>query len=711
MSEVQEVVGRVTLDDRMSGKMSRLQGNLNKLSSYGGRAMGNLDRNLGRIAVVGAGLALYGLKRNIQAAADFQDALAQVEKTLNKTSKTPANLAGIKNGLLDLSKRLPMTAVELADIARQAGQLGIESAPEMMAFTETVAKLARVTDITASFAAENLGKIRTMFKFTAADTTHFGNVLVALENSAASSVTEIINITRRFAAAGQQAGLSADQVAAFASTIASLGVNPEAAGSALSRIFNRTAIEIANASSKAKQFAKFMGLSFSELKASYLKSPEQFFVNFFKKVNQVFTKGTAAQKLELKARLKDMGFNNVRDINAIQQLSAGTDELSKQLSTAKNASHELDESAASRFKSFASQWIIFKNNVTSTMISIGDEIMPAILPAFQKVTGWMNNNKELFKQFGRDVASGISGLVDMLTPENLDKAVGAMKSIAGYAKTFIDAFLNMPAPIRNILLGLYAGNKLTGGVVADVTGDLLGGALKQLLGRGSPANPMFVVPMGAGLGAGAGGAGAAAGGIGLGGVVASGAVVAAAAIAAYQYTLDQNNKQAGANVNSAEYLAAHGTDAEIRAAIERMSRIPQELQGIQSVLYDLNYQGVKTHNEDLIAYLQSKLPRTVRDDTYTKPLDPKNVANAVEGFANKAILIWNGIMNKGEKQNELIRGLPSALRRPPTKINTTAKTNVTINVKVDGQQVATAVYNATASAPTTYDDSGHYHMG
>lgn len=676
--------------------MGKLQGQLHKLSQYGGRAAGALDRNLGRIAVIGTGAALYGAKRIVQAAADYQDALAQIEKTLSPGSKTVTNLAAINKGLIDLSKTMPITAVDLADIARQAGQLGIEAAPEMIAFTETVAKLARVTDITAGFAAENMGKLRTIFQFTAKDTTHFGNVLVALENSAASSVTEIINISRRFAQAGRQAGLSADQVAAFASTVASLGVNPEAAGSALSRIFNRTAVEIANASKKAHSFAKFMGVSFNELKASYLKNPEQFFVGFFKKVHDVFTKGTMAQKLELKAQLKGMGFSNVRDINVIQAMADGYEELTRQLGIAKGATTELDQAAQSRFKSFASQWAIFKNNVTASMITIGDEMMPAIAPAFKKIEDWMNKNHALFVGFGKDIANGISGVVDMLTPENLDKAVSAMKSIAGYAKTFIDGFLNMPEPLRNLLLGLYVGNKLTGGVVADVLGDALSGGLKQLFGRGSATNPMFVIPMGPGLGG--GGVGGVAAGPGAAMLLGPTAIVIAA-IAAYQHTLDENNQQAGKNINETEYLGKYGSTAEIQAAIANLQRIPSELNPIQKALYDLNYQGIKTHNEDLIKYLQSRLDRPHMDDPHherkyrPQPLHPKELIR----FAGTTLEFVKAMT---QKQNVTNATLGTIAHRPIPRTNLTAKTTTIVNLKVDGQKVATAVYNSTASAPT-----------
>lgn len=108
------------------------------------------------------------------------------------------------------------------------------------------------------------------------------------------------------------------------------------------------------------------------------------------------------------------------------------------------------------------------------------------------------------KEFGSTLAGGLRGLVETLRGlpwHEIDTTVG---SIVDFGKNLGKGFLDMPAEAKSILLGLFALNKLSGGAVINVGVDLLkgaGGALfQQFLGKGSPANPMFVVPVGGGLG-------------------------------------------------------------------------------------------------------------------------------------------------------------------------------------------------------------------
>lgn len=98
-----------------------------------------------------------------------------------------------------------------------------------------------------------------------------------------------------------------------------------------------------------------------------------------------------------------------------------------------------------------------------------------------------------------------------------DKVADGLKTAAGFAGGLIDTFTHMPPQAQAAILGLAGLNKLAGGGVIKVGVDLFESGAKGLLGqffqRGSPANPMFVVSEGGGLGGAAGAAGAG-GGIG-----------------------------------------------------------------------------------------------------------------------------------------------------------------------------------------------------
>jgi TP901 family phage tail tape measure protein len=533
------LVGVVTLQDRFSGALNRMQGGLSKWERYGGRAISNVSRNMERLAVVGVTTTALIGKQIVQSAADFQDAMARVEKTLSKENKTPQNLKMISDGLIEMSKRIPVTAVELAEIAKQAGQLGIEAAPDILAFTETLAKLSRVTELDVTYAADNMGKLRTIFHMNAEELDHFGQILVALENSGASTVQEILNVTRRFAGAGQAAGLAAEDVAALASSITSLGILPEAAGSALSRLFQRTRIEFANGSKKAKEFAKFMDQPFETLKKNLAQNPTGFFLGFLRKVNRVLAAGSDIERLELAAALKAMGIVNVRDIDAVNKLAEGVETVADMLNTARYATDELDEAAKSRFKSFLSQLQIFQNKLNAAAIIIGNAIMPALVDAMTLISDWIEEHEDDITQFAKDVGTNFKNFIGAIKPKDISAFVGVLRDAFDWASKLIGAFMGLPDWAKKLLIGLYVGNKLTGGVVSDIVGELAKGLIKGVLGITAGVVNINAATVNGGLGPGvAGGGGGGAKGL-LGMLGRLGLVLGGTAL------LSQSNSSAG----------------------------------------------------------------------------------------------------------------------------------------------------------------------
>lgn len=144
------------------------------------------------------------------------------------------------------------------------------------------------------------------------------------------------------------------------------------------------------------------------------------------------------------------------------------------------------------------------------------------------------------KEFGRTLAGGLRGLVTTVRQLPWDQIGAAVGGIIDLGKNIGKAFLDLPPEAKGLILSLAALNKLSGGAVINVGVDILKGTagtlFQQFLGKGSPANPMFVVPVGGGLG-GPGGGGLPGGGLPGGGVplwvagatgIAAGAGIAAA---------------------------------------------------------------------------------------------------------------------------------------------------------------------------------------
>ena len=104
-------------------------------------------------------------------------------------------------------------------------------------------------------------------------------------------------------------------------------------------------------------------------------------------------------------------------------------------------------------------------------------------------------------------------------------AIGSAPGIAAQgAKSIVDVFTGLPPEVMAVLVGAFGVNKLTGGVVVDVGGELLKGTLFSK--GGNPANPLYVFSVNGGAAGGVPVAGG--GGRGLVGGLIRGVAIAGA---------------------------------------------------------------------------------------------------------------------------------------------------------------------------------------
>lgn len=157
----------------------------------------------------------------------FEDALYSLRKTANLTA---AEMLDVGAAVTDLSVRVPIAADELAKIAAIAGQLGIRGRENILSFTETIAKMATATELTADDAAKALAKIRQAFGLPIDRIEYLGSVINELENTTAATSREIVAAMERIGAAGKMLGFTAEEAAAMSSTLIAAGMGGERAG-------------------------------------------------------------------------------------------------------------------------------------------------------------------------------------------------------------------------------------------------------------------------------------------------------------------------------------------------------------------------------------------------------------------------------------------------------------------------------------------------
>ena len=186
-----------------------------------------LDSRLFRTAAVAAAGLAAAIALSTKAAIDFESSMAGVRKVVDGLD-SPQALAEINQELLEISSNSPLTAKGFADIYAAAGQAGIarENLREFALLTEQVAV---AFDMTAEEAGTAMAKIQTSLGLSLPEVSNLTNAMNHLSNNSASTAAELVDFTLRAGQAGQSAGLTAEQTAAFGSAMIASGAQADVA--------------------------------------------------------------------------------------------------------------------------------------------------------------------------------------------------------------------------------------------------------------------------------------------------------------------------------------------------------------------------------------------------------------------------------------------------------------------------------------------------
>lgn len=321
-------------------------------------------------------LAAFGVAAT-KAAIDFESSFADVRKTVDATD---AEFKQMERSLRDLAKTIPINVNELNRLAGAAGALGIPK-DAIVEFSRVMALLGETTNVTADEAASAIAKIQNIFQAAGQDTDRFAATLVDLGNKGASTEGEILALANRIASAGNAIGLTQGEVLGFASAIANVGIEAEAGGSAISRVFNDIATAVAKGGKDLQAFANI----------ALPTKPVEEFARLFKtdaaEAVRLFVEGLGKVHTsggELIVLLDNLGFKELRQANTLRSLALSGDNLAKALTIQRDAwaaNNALTAEAEERFKTVAAQLQLLWNNVRDVGITIGNVMLPAITAA------------------------------------------------------------------------------------------------------------------------------------------------------------------------------------------------------------------------------------------------------------------------------------------------------------------------------------------
>jgi TP901 family phage tail tape measure protein len=366
----------------------------NKISQVGQTISGfgsALTRGVTAPIVAGAGLV-------VKAAIDYESAFAGVKKTVDETATV--SYKNLSDGIRQMAKELPASAVEIANVAEVAGQLGIK-AEDILKFSRTMIDMGESTNLSAEEAATAIAKVANIMGLSSDDYSRFGASVVDLGNNFATTEKDIVMMANRLAAGGKLAGLTAPEILGLATAMSSVGIEAEAGGTAMTQtltaIGNAVSLTTKDSADDLALIAKVAGTTSEEFQQAWKEKPAEALQSFIKGLNTAREKGA-----NMDAILMKLGMTGVRQGNMLKSLALSSDKMSAAVNRSNQAWKEntaLTNEANKRYETTESQLRMFKNQLTDIAIEFGGPLIKALREGLNAAKPWIENLSELAKKF------------------------------------------------------------------------------------------------------------------------------------------------------------------------------------------------------------------------------------------------------------------------------------------------------------------------
>lgn len=369
----------------------------------------------------------------IKSASDFESAFVGVQKTV---SATPAEFAELESEIRGLSKELPRSAVEIAEVAEEAGRLGIKQ-EDISQFTKTMIMMGDASDLSASQASQSMARLMNIMGTSQDDVEKLGSSITHMGNNAATSESEILEMSRRLAGSARQIDLTESELVGLSASMSELGIRAEAGGTAMQKTFLTMNSAVMSGGKELEAFAEVAGMSGDEFKQAFEQDASEAIVAFISGLDDVGESGE-----DVSGVLEDLGLNNERTRDTLLRLSSSHENLAENMDISGDAWEEgtaLAEEAERRYDTLASQMTILWNRAKDVALIFGQSLMSAfsgvlsalepLISAVELAAGWFETWPDWLKT--------TAGAIGLLIPVaiSLTAALAALGGAAMLANT------------------------------------------------------------------------------------------------------------------------------------------------------------------------------------------------------------------------------------------------------------------------------------
>ena len=275
-------------------------------------------------AVITAGIAAVAgavmtIKTTVEAFAEYDDKLVDVMKT---TDLTKMDTKELNDEIRKIDTRTAQ--LELLELARVAGKLGIRGKADILGFVNATDKIkvALAEDLGGDTeeSVRQLGKLVDIFKldkeFTMEESLlKIGSAMNALGASGTANEAYMLEFTKRVAGVAPTAGIAIDKILGIATTLDELGQTSEVSGTAFNQV-------ISNMFKNTAQYARVAGMELEDFTNLMNTDANEAFIQLL-----IGAKGSSDGFGLLAKSLSSLGMDGVRATNVLGVLAANIDQL------------------------------------------------------------------------------------------------------------------------------------------------------------------------------------------------------------------------------------------------------------------------------------------------------------------------------------------------------------------------------------------------
>ena len=436
----------------------------------------------GKAQMVGAQASAAGatitapLIKSVSDFMNFEDAMVGVARQVQGLKDNASNFTPEfdewKNKIQALSKELPLTTVEIANM--------IESAARMDVPKEQLEEFVRLnTQMATAFDAANpdelveqFGKVTKNFKLSSEASRELADAINYLDDNAISKGTEIIGFMNRVSGISGIAKITEKNMAALGSTLQTAGAEEEQSATAVNAIFTR--LSSASKKKPVRNALAEMGLSASKVELGMAKDAQ----GTLMKIVETVKKMPEHKRLGFIADL--VGTEHTK---TLALLVSKTEEWRRQieLANSETAKGSMNREFQTRMKALSSTWGIFKNQIFNLNSTIGGTLAPTLDSLMKKIGGLIDKGNK-WTQAHPKLAKNILLVVG---------AIGGSLTVFG-ALSFALSFVLYP--IARLFLGVSKLNILLPKFVGKISG--VGGTIARWLLSPLKLLPMLLSPVG-----------------------------------------------------------------------------------------------------------------------------------------------------------------------------------------------------------------------